>query len=119
MKIIRILSLSALLALSALPVACRNKGVPPGVMDARTMTEFLKEAYMLEGFYAIETEFRYDSLHAEMVASYDSLLARYGLTRGDFELSIDYYSRHPREYDLIHRKVVASLDSAIAAQSNL
>ena len=115
MKTTRILSIFALLALATLFGSCRNDSVPAGVMDAPTMTAFLKEAYLLEGFYAIETEFRYDSLHAEMMASYDSLLDRYGLTREDFERSIEYYSRHPRAYQVIHEQVVADLDSILAA----
>ena len=113
MKSSRIFSFSVLLVLSTLFVACRHDEIPADVMDAPTMTAFLKEAYLLEGFYAIETEFRYDSLNAEMIASYDSLLDRYGLTREDFERSIDYYTRHPRAYQVIHERVVAGLDSLL------
>ena len=117
MKTTRILSIFVFLAIATLLGGCRHNGVPAGVMDAPTMKAFLKEAYLLEGFYAIETEFRYDSLHAEMIASYDSLLDRHGLTREDFERSVDYWSRHPHDYLLIHQEVVAELDSAIAAES--
>ena len=117
MKTVRIVSFSILLAAVALLGACRHKGVPAGVMDASTMTAFLKEAYLIEGFYAIETEFRYDSLHAEMVASYDSLLKDFGLTREDFERSVDYYSRHPHDYALIHKQVIAELDSTLVSQT--
>ena len=117
MKSTRTISFSVLLAISILLGACHHDRIPAGVMDPATMTEFLKEAYQLEGFYAIETEFRYDSLHAEMMASYDSLLDSHGLTREDFERSIEYYTRHTREYQLIHQQVVAGLDSLLAAES--
>ena len=99
--------------MAALLGACRHHGVPAGVMDAPTMTAFLKDAYLLEGFYAVETDFRYDSLHAEMQASFDSLLDSYNLSREDFERSIDYYTRHPHDYLLIHQQVVAELDSLV------
>ena len=115
MKKTCIFSFSAFFAVAVLLGSCNRNGVPEGVMDASTMTAFLQEAYLIEGFYSIETEFRYDSLHAEMVASYDSLLCRYGLSREDFERSVDYYSRHPHEYALIHKQVIAALDSTLAA----
>ena len=94
--------------------ACHNSQLPDGVMTPSAMEAFLKEAYLLEGFYSVETEFRYDSLHAEMVASYDSLLAKHNITREDFERSVDYYTHHPMDYAKIHERVIALLDSTMA-----
>ena len=114
MKAIRIFPYIVLSVAVLTAAGCHRKGLPEGVMDQPTMVSFLERAYLLEGFYAIETGFMYDSLHAEMVASYDSLLTEYGITREDFERSVRYYCEHPHEYDLIHKQVIAHLDSAIA-----
>ncbi len=116
MKTIRILSFSILLSGMMLFCGCRHEQRPADVMDEAEMVSFLKDAYLLEGFFAIESGFQYDSLHNEMVAAYDSLLVSHGLTREDFERSVDYYTRHPHDYQLIHQQVVDALDSAINAQ---
>lgn len=100
-----------LLSVSAL-AACKDH-VPADVMDEPTMTAFLKEAYLLEGFYAIETSFRYETMTPEIVASYDSLLAKYGITREDFERSVEYYMHHTDKYVDIHNAVIAQLDEEI------
>lgn len=83
-------------------------------MGEEKMAEFLQEAYLLEGFYGIETSFQYDTLYPEMLASYDSLLASYSLTREDFERSIDWYTRHPQIYQRIHDSVLARFDRQLA-----
>ena len=49
-----------------------------------------------------------------MLASYDSLLASYSLTREDFERSIDWYTRHPQIYQRIHDTVLARFDRQLA-----
>lgn len=80
-------------------------------MDHGQMVTFLSEAYMLEGFYAVETQYRYDSLLPEVVAAYDDILARQGLSRRKVEKSLKYYSSHPDEYQIIHDSVLAIMDS--------
>lgn len=105
-----------LLLAAAVCASCHGDRRPANVMDEATMVQFLQDAYLLEGFYAIETGFQYNSMHNEMVASFDSLLASYHLTREDFERSVDYYVRHPRDYERIHQQVVDALDSAANAQ---
>lgn len=105
-----VLLLSALLLLSA----CHREGRPSNVMDHEQMVAFLTEAYMLEGFYAVETEYRYDSLLPEVVAAYDGILADQGLTRKKVERSLKYYSEHPAEYQVIHDSVLAILDRRFA-----
>lgn len=112
------LTFSAVSLLCLASVGCSQERVPSGVMDESTMAAFLKEAYLLEGFYAVETGFQYDTLHPEMVASYDTLLASFGLTRDDFERSVDWYIRHPELYEQVHDSVLARLDRDLAAENN-
>ena len=83
-------------------------------MPETQMVDFLEQAYLLEGFYAVETGYQYDTLHPEMLASYDSLLASYCITRDDFERSVNWYSRHPDIYERVHDSVLARIDREMA-----
>ena len=112
------LTFSAVLLLCLTSVGCSQERVPSGVMDEPTMAAFLKEAYLLEGFYAVETGFQYDTLHPEIVASYDTLLASFGITRADFEHSVEWYIRHPELYERVHDSVLARLDRDLAAENS-
>ena len=106
--------LAALLIVAALASGCHSDKRPSDVMDEETMAQFLQEAYLLEGFYGIETSFQYDTLYPEILASYDSLLSGYGLTREDFERNIDWYTRHPHIYQRIHDTVLTRFDRQLA-----
>ena len=110
MNQLRYTLLAALFAVAVFASGCRSDQQPSDVMGEEKMAEFLQEAYLLEGFYGIETSFQYDTLYPEMLASYDSLLASYSLTREDFERSIDWYTRHPQIYQRIHDTVLARFD---------
>ena len=110
-KTLVLISAAAVFALSG----CGRDRVPAGVMDEDQMVEFLSEAYLLESFYAVETDFNYSRMSGSIAASYDSLLAVNGITLADFERSIDYYSRHADKYEKIHKKVVKRLDEEVDA----
>jgi len=107
MKKIVALLLPLMLAL----VSCHHTALPSGVMDHEQMVGFLADAYRLEGFYAVETQYRYDVMPTQVARSYDSILDLHGLTRDDVEHSIDFYSRHLDEYEAIHNEVVARLEA--------
>ena len=80
--------LPVILLLCGVLSSCNSDEVPPDVMSEERMASFLQEAYLIEGFYAVETGFHYDTLQPEMIGTYDSLLSRYGLNRED---DIDAY----------------------------
>ena len=113
MNNLKYIALSVTLLLYAVLSGCSRNAVPDDVMSETAMVDFLEQAYLLEGFYAIETNFRYDTLHPEMLASYDSLLASCNITRDDFERSIHWYSRHIDIYTRVHDSVLARIDSAM------
>jgi hypothetical protein len=100
-----------LITVALLLAACHRDGRPADVMDHGQMVAFLTEAYMLEGFYAVETQYRYDSLLPEVVAAYDDILTRQDLSRKKVEKSLKYYASHPAEYQIIHDSVLAILDA--------
>lgn len=106
-KVLAIASLVALLPM----VGCRHNERPADVIDAPRMVAFLTDAYLLEGFYAIETHYGYDAMTPEVLRAYDDILANHGLTREQVEHSFDYYSHHPELYRPIQDSVLAILES--------
>ena len=116
MNKIRYTTLSVVLLLSAAVAGCSRNPVPSDIMSEADMVSFLEQAYLLEGFYAIETGFQYDTLHPEMLASYDSLLSSYNITRDDFVRSVPWYCRHLDIYERVHDTVLARIDAALAEE---
>ena len=96
--------------------SCGSEPLPkPPVLEEARFVDFLADAYLLEGFYALESHYRFDTLQPEMIASYDTLLSTYGITREYFEHSMEWYSRHPEIFQRVHDTVLARFDREIAA----
>lgn len=110
------LSLCLSIVATLFSLSC-NGGMPKEVMTEQQMVDFLSEAYLIEGFYAIETGYRYESLSDEIIASYQRLLSEQGLTQEQFEKSMDYYMHHSDRYEAIHQQVVERLDGMVPAES--
>ncbi|MBR1835291.1 MAG: DUF4296 domain-containing protein [Bacteroidales bacterium] len=113
MNRLRKTALTLSVAAFALMGACRDDKVPPDVMDEEQMTSFMQDAYLLEGYYAVGTGFMYDTMNAEMIASYDTLLTSRGLTSDDFQRSMEWYSRHPEIFQRVHDTILARFDRAM------
>ena len=96
--------------------ACHHERIPADVMQPDTMVNFLTEAYLLEGFYAIESNYQYQEVAPQIQASYDSLLSKYHVTGDDFNRSVDYYTRHPELYDTIHARAIRRLDRQVETE---
>ena len=108
-----------LVAALLLVAACRSEQRPPDVLAPQAMAAMLADAYMLEGFYAVETGYRYDSMLPEVLAAYDDILARHHTTREAVELSLEYYSTHPDQYKPVQDSVLALLDRSAAPADSL
>ncbi len=106
MKKLPLILLSLLLLAS-----CHRGGLPDGVLDEAAMTDFLVDAYLLEGANAIETQYRHDRLTEKAQQGYDSILSVHSLTREQVERSFDYYSHHLDLYQAIQDSVVARLET--------
>ena len=92
--------------------ACRHDaGRPRDVLSHDQMVDLLTDAYLLEGFYAVETQYRYDVLTEQTLHSYDSILEVHHTSRQAVEHSIDYYMGRLDEYKEIHEEVVARLEA--------
>ncbi len=101
-----ILVLSFALA-ALLSVGCGGNRLPDGVLGHDQMVAFLADAYMVEGYYAVETNYTFDSITPEMVRAYDDILEHHGITREQFDASLEYYSHHPELYNAINKEVEA------------
>jgi len=94
--------------------SCSSEPRPQSpVMDEATFVDFLEQAYLLEGFYALESHYQLDTLQPEMIASYDSLLAQYGITHEVFDTTVDWYAHHPDIYQRVHDSVMARLTDPV------
>lgn len=102
----------------ALLASCRRGERPADVLDAPQMVDFLADAYLLEGFYAVETQYRYDALSAEVLRAYDDILAKHGVSREQVEHSFAYYSEHPELYAPIQDSVLARLEHQFDADTS-
>ena len=111
MKHFQRLSLLGVLLMACCMVSCYHKdSLPEGVIDDSTMVEILTQAYMIEGFYAIESGFRYANMSKETDQSYQKLLDSFHVSRADFDSSICYYSRHKELDESIHQRVLENLE---------
>ena len=78
------------------------------------MTALLTDAYLLEGFYAVERGMDSVITDPVIIATYDSLFRKHGVTQQQFDESMAYYMRHSDKYAVIHKKVVENLDKKVS-----
>lgn len=102
--------LTLFLTAATLFAGCNDDKIPDDVIGEEKMTEFMQDAYLLEGYFAVETEHMYDTLHPEMIASYDSLFTSYAISREEFEHSLEWYTRHPAVLQRVHDSILARFD---------
>lgn len=102
----------AVLILATLMLAsCSRK--PKNLIKDEAMTALLTDAYLLEGFYAVERGMDSVITDPVIIATYDSLFSKHGVTREQFDESMAYYMRHSDKYAAIHKKVVENLDKKV------
>lgn len=92
-------------------ISCSHK--PKNLIDDAAMTALLTDAYQLEGFYAVERGMDSVITDPVIVATYDSIFRKHGVTREQFDESMAYYMRHSEKYAKIHTQVIENLDKKI------
>ena len=97
--------------------SCRHDSRPSDVLDAPEMVAFLADAYLLEGFFAVETQYRYDAMSPDVLRAYDDILAKHNVSREQIEHCFDFYSHHPDLYAPIQDSVLALLDRETGADT--
>ena len=103
--------ISIAVAAALLLGACHHKKtLPEGIMDTSQLIEFLTEAYLLEGYFAIESNHTYDTVTPEVLRAYDDMLRKYGISRAVVDSSLAYYAEQPDMYAKINDAVLRRLD---------
>lgn len=94
--------------------ACNRNQRPNGVLDADAMANVLTNLYLVEGYYAAESQYRFDTASPEVLGAVDAVLEKHHVTREQMEKCFDYYSEHPDEYKAIQEKISTRIDKLTA-----
>ena len=94
--------------------ACTRNQRPDEVLDADAMVDVLTDLYLIEGYYAVESQYRFDSDTPEVIDACDAVLEKHHLTHERMDISFDYYSKHPDEYQTIQEQVAARIEEITA-----
>ena len=88
---------------------CKHESVPDNVMDTSKFGEFLTEAHLIESYDYIVVSGNRDSLGYQTSAAFDSLLAKYHISKVDYDSTMAYYMRHPKTFEEIYIRVINRL----------
>lgn len=88
-----------------------------GFLPEEKMVTILVDMHLLEGYYGSLNRHD-DTVVVNTIAGYDSLYARYGLTKEEFKKSLDHYGREPEVMMRIMEKVTDSLNVLEAVGNN-
>lgn len=85
--------------------ACNSR--PDGVMSKSEMVDFLTDLHKLDG--ALATNGIGSSQDRENIYYYNSLLKKHEITKANFDSSLVWYSRNPKNFEKIYAQVVENL----------
>jgi len=88
-----------------------------GFLPEEKMVTILVDMHLLEGYYGSLNRHD-DTVVVNTIAGYDSLYARHGLTKEEFEKNLDHYGREPELMMQIMEKVTDSLNVMEAVVRN-
>ncbi len=82
---------------------------PRGVLSEKKMEEILFEMHKTEGVLQ-SGDYTYN-LPEQKKLYFNSLLDKYGISQADFDSSLVWYTKHPKEFGLVYGKVLARMDT--------
>lgn len=103
------------ICLLPLTIGCKHESIPAGVIDTATFAKFLTEEHLLESYNYIVVSNAKDSLGYQTGAAQDSLLAKYNITKADYDSSMAYYMRHPKILEEVYSRVIDRLNEYMNA----
>jgi hypothetical protein len=95
-----------LITLLVFSFACERK--PEGVIDKKQLVPIMVDLHKVHSIVRSQT-FTKIFYTTDSVKIYEPVFEKYGVTREQFEKSIQYYSAFPSEFDLIYEEVIAEL----------
>ena len=100
--------LTAALLIALTTASCKHSK-PEGIMDPNTMAHFLYEVHLIDSYYQVQTNYHYEEQAPEIKATYDKLFSKYGISKADYERSMNYYAHHNDQFHNIYAQVNDSL----------
>ncbi len=95
------------LIITILFIGCSNR--PKNVLDTEEMENFLFDMHLLES--SLRTSGHLYRTPREQQFYYAELFDKYGITKADYDSSIVWYTKNPKEYNRIYDKVLARIDT--------
>ena len=90
-------------------VACGSKDEPENLIDKTKMVKALTEVHLLEAKIEAIKIYPVDSVQV-IYDHYEALLFEdLGITKEQYEVSLNYYLEHPNEFEKVYTIVVDSL----------
>lgn len=86
--------------------ACDRR--PSDVMDKRQMAEVLTDVHIAESAVA-QSEWKSSKAHKQLYGN--SVFEKHGITKEDFDRSVEWYALHPEKYVAVYDIVEENLDS--------
>jgi len=103
-------SVFSIVLVSLISIACKNsnKELPDYVLGREAMIDVITDIHLIEAALAKKQN---KGLLAFDLAEiyYDSLYAKYSISKAEIDSSIAYYSRRPEIFDAIYVKVITNL----------
>lgn len=106
----RIFVISALLATIFLAASCNKNKLPEGIIEEKVMIEILSEMHTVDAFFNNTVGYDCDTVIGEVYYTYEQIFKKHGVTRDQFETSMDYYSKNPQQFRDMYEKVVLNLN---------
>lgn len=89
--------------------ACKHDPVPENLIDTATLTRFLTENYIVNGYDYVVVSQNRDSLSYQTQAATEALFNKYGFTPADYDSSIAYYAKRPKTVEDIFNRTIEAL----------
>lgn len=105
------------LVIALCTVGCKKTN-KEGIMDHNTMANFLYEVHIIDSYYQIQNNYHYEEQVPEIKATYEKLFAKYGITKDEYERSMNYYAHHNNEFYEIYNQVNDSLTALLQRTQN-
>ena len=110
MRTFRNIAILLLIASATLLFSCNKNKLPEGVLDEKTMVAVLTDMHTADAYFKVTTGSEYDTIIGEINYTYNQIFKQHGTTKEDFEKSMEYYSKNPKQYRAMYEKVVLKLN---------
>jgi hypothetical protein len=101
------LAFRTILVIGIILLVAACNGRPKGVLNQHDMVNILTDLHKLDGSMAAKGLLYNDKEKKDDY--YASVLKKYGITKAEFDSSLVWYSKNPKNFDRVYDKVIAQL----------